>query len=179
MTDIAETTPLDEAPPVHQPLSPHLNGGVLRRAGLAALILGSVLTLTNQSGAVFGPENIERLPFLLVYLTPFVVVWISQLLGARQAAADTGRGKARGAAVESFASTALSHGIPKRAALVGLLVAGVNTAIVTGATLLEQGNLNALPLPLLSQAFTLPVLFGALSQAVAYRHAIAALRARH
>ncbi len=178
MTEAAGIAQFDEVPPAPQTPSPFPNGGVLRRAALVALILGSVLTLANQSGAVFGSENIQLLPFLLVYLTPFVVVTISQLLGARQATADAGWGKARGTAVESFASTALSHGIPTRAALVGFLVAGVNTAIVVIAALLERGSLDELPLPLLSQAFALPVLFGVLSQAVAYRRAALMLEGR-
>ena len=158
-----------------QILSPSLNGDVLRRAALVALILGSALTLTNQPGAIFGSENIRLLPLLLVYLTPFVVVSISQMLGAQRAAADARRGKACELGVETFASTAFSHGIPSRAAQVGFVVAGVNTAIVLTTSFLEQGNLNALPLPLLGQAFALPVLFGALSQAIAYRRAITAL----
>ncbi len=154
--------------------SPHLNGGVLRRAALVALILGSVLTLANQSGAVFGPEDIRLLPLLLVTLTPFVVVTISQLLGARQAAADNAR--SRGSAVETLTATAFSHGIPTRAGLMGLLAAGVNTTIVLMAALLEHGGLGQLPYPLLGQALVLPVLFGALSQAIAYRRVITAFR---
>ncbi len=176
MTKTVGIARFDEAPPAPRTLSPHLNGGVFRRAALVALILGSVLTLTNQSGAIFGQENVQLLPFLLVYLTPFVVVTISQVLGARQAAADAGAGKACGPAVETIASTAFSHGIPARAALLGLLVGGLNTVMVLSAALLEQGNLYALPVPLLGQAFTLPVLFGALSQAIAYRRAITAFR---
>ena len=42
-------------------------------------------------------------------------------------------------------------------------------------TLIEGGDLGALPLPLLAQAFSLPILFGVLSQAIAYRRAIARL----
>jgi hypothetical protein len=171
MTEAAGIAQFDETPPARRTPSPLPNGGVLRRAALVALILGSVLTVTNQSGAVFGSENIQLLPFLLVYLTPFVVVTISQLLGARQAVADVGRGKVRGTAAESFASTAFAHSIPRRAALVGLLVAGVNIGIVVIVALLERGSLDELPLALLGQAFALPVLFGVLSQAVAYRRA--------
>ncbi len=172
MTETAAIARLDEAAPRTRP--PHLNGGVLRRAALVALILGSVLTLANQSGAVFGPEIIQLLPLLLVYLTPFVVVTISQVLGARQAAADTAG--SRGPAVETFTSTAFSHGIPARAGLMGLAAAGVNAAIVVMAALLEHGGLGPLPYPLLGQALVLPVLFGALSQAIAYRRVITAFR---
>ena len=176
MTKTAGIARFDEAPPAPRTLSSHLNGGVFRRAALVALILGSVLTLTNQAGAVFGSESIQLLPLLLVYLTPFVVVTISQVLGARRAAADIRNARPLGPVVETIALTAFSHGIPTRAALLGFLVGGVNTAIVLSAALLEQGNLNALPVPLLGQTFTLPVLFGVLSQAIAYRRAITAFR---
>ncbi len=53
MTETAGIARLDVAAP--RTGSPHPNGGVFRRAALVALILGSVLTLANQSGAVFGP----------------------------------------------------------------------------------------------------------------------------
>ncbi len=109
MTETAGIAQFDEAPSAPRTPSPVPKGGVLRRAALVALILGSVLTLANQSSAVFGSENIQLLPLLLVYLTPFVVVTISQVLGARQAAADAGRGGTRGTAVESFASTVVGQ----------------------------------------------------------------------
>ncbi len=174
MTETAAIARLGEAPSAPRTRPPHLNGGVLRRAALVALILGSVLTLANQSGAVFGPEDIQLLPLLLVTLTPFVVVTISQLLGARQAAADNAG--SRGSAVETFTSTAFSHGIPARAGLMGLAAAGVNATIVAIAALLEHGGLGQLPLPLLGQALVLPALFGVLSQAIAYRRVITAFR---
>ncbi len=172
MTETAGIARLDAAAPWSRP--PHLNGGVLRRAALAALILGSVLTLLNQSGAVFGAEDIQLLPLLLVTLTPFVVVTISQLLGARQAAADNARSP--GSGDETLISTAFSHGIPARAGLLGLLAAGVNATLVVVAALLEHGGPGQLPYPLLGQALVLPVLFGALSQAIAYRRVITAFR---
>ena len=172
MTETAGIARLDVAAPRTRP--PHLNGGVLRRAALVALILGSVLTLANQARAVFGPENIQLLPLLLVYLTPFVVVTVSQLLGARQAAADNAR--SRGSGDETFASTAFSHGIPARAGLMGLAAAGVNATIVAMAALLEHGGPGQLPYPLLGQSLVLPMLFGVLSQAIAYRRVITAFR---
>ncbi len=178
MTETAGTAPLDRIPSGPQDLWSYLNGGMLLRAALVASILGSALTLANQAGAVFGPETIRLLPLSLVYLTPFVVVTISQLLGTRQAVAEVRRGGARRPAAETFGTTALSHGIPSRAAGLGLLAGSLNTAIVTTAAFLEQGNLNALPLPLLAQAFSLPLVFGALSQALAYRRAAKAFASR-
>ncbi len=158
-----------------QNLWAHLNGAVLRRAALVALILGSVLTLVNQWDAIFGSGTLELLPLALVYVTPFVVVAISQLFGARQAASDVERGTAGGPVEEDILATAISHGIPLRAALVGLMMGSANATITVAATLIEGGDLGALPLPLLAQAFSLPILFGVLSQATAYRRAMARL----
>ena len=158
-----------------QNLRAHLNGAVLRRAALVALILGGVLTLANQSGAVFGAETLELLPLALVYATPFFVVAISQLLGARQAASDVERGTAGGSVEEDLLATTVSHGIPLRATLVGLMMGSANAMITIAATLIERGTLGALPLPLLAQAFSLPIFFGVLSQAIAYRRAMARL----
>ena len=53
-----------------------------------ALILGTALTLVNQSGAVFGGGKVQLLPLVLVYATPFIVVAVSQILGIRRAHLD-------------------------------------------------------------------------------------------
>ncbi len=82
------------ADPGHPKLASLIDAGVIRRAGIVALILGSVLTLANQSGAIFGGGGVQVLPLILVYLTPFVVVTVSQVLGIRRALLDAGRGRA-------------------------------------------------------------------------------------
>ena len=68
----------------HPNLASLVDAGVVRRAGIVALILGSILTFANQPAAIFGKDAIQVLPLLLVYLTPFVVVAISQVLGIRR-----------------------------------------------------------------------------------------------
>ncbi len=82
------------ADPRHAKLASLIDAGVIRRAGIVALVLGSVLTLANQSGAIFGGGTVQVLPLVLVYLTPFVVVTVSQVLGIRRALLDAGRGRA-------------------------------------------------------------------------------------
>jgi hypothetical protein len=62
--------------------------------------------------------------------------------------------------------------------LLGLLVGGLNASLVTTVAFLESGNLGAMSWALLGQAFSLPVLFGVLSQAIAYRHASRRLQTR-
>ncbi len=150
-------------------LVPLITAQVLRRAAIIALVLGSVLTLANQFGAIFGDDHMQFLPLGLVYLTPFVVVTISQCLGMRQALTEAeynGRGDAPRSGV---VTTALSHGIPQRALLVSLIVGGVNTAIVAIVALIDGSNLASLPISPIGQAFILPLLFGLVSQSFAYR----------
>ena len=66
--------------------TPFISQEILRRAFVIALLLGSVLTLSNQPGAIFGDDEVRVLPLVLVYLTPFVVITVSQVLGLRRAA---------------------------------------------------------------------------------------------
>lgn len=148
-----------------------LNAAILRRAAVIALGLGSILTLANQAEAIFGAGKLQLLPLVLVYVTPFVVVTVSQLLGIQRAIGEARRGGRNDSADEPFLATALTHGIPSRALGLGLLVGGLNASLVTTVAFLESGNLGAVSWALLGQAFSLPVLFGVLSQAIAYRRA--------
>ncbi len=151
---------------------------MIRRAGIVALILGSVLTLANQSGAIFGGGRIQVLPLVLVYLTPFVVVTVSQVLGIRRALRDARRGQASAFTRDAFLATAISRGIPLRALLLGLIVGTVNTSIVISAALMDGGDLTDLPTAVIGQAFVLPMLFGLVSQAISYRRAALAIGRR-
>jgi hypothetical protein len=153
----------------HPKLASLIDADVIRRAGIVALILGSVLTLANQSGAVFGADTVQVLPLVLVYLTPFVVVTVSQVLGIRRALLDVRRGRASESPRGAFLATAISHGIPLRALLLGLIIGTVNTSIVVSAALMDGGDLADLPIALIGQAFVLPMLFGLVSQAISYR----------
>ena len=146
-----------------------VNADVIRRAGIAALVLGTALTLVNQSGAIFGQGAVQFLPLLLVYITPFVVVAFSQILGARRAHQDARSLQAF--ARESFVTSALSHAIPLRSVTMGVLVGSVNTSIVVFAAIMDGADLADLPTALIGQTFVLPMLFGLLSQTISYRRA--------
>ena len=154
-----------------------IDAGVIRRAGIVALLLGSVLTLANQSAAIFGGDAVEVLPLVLVYVTPFVVVTVSQVLGIRRALLDARRGRASVSPRDTFLATAVSRGIPLRSLLLGSIVGTANTSIVIFAALMEGGNLADLPTALIGQAFVLPMVFGLVSQAISYRRAAAAFSA--
>lgn len=142
---------------------------VITRAAIVAVLLGSTLALLNQSGAIVGASPIQWLPLILAYLTPFLVVSISQALGIREARKTLAwMTELR----ESFLETLISRGIPARAFALGLAAGGINTAIVASAALIAGRGLDQLPLALIVQALTLPVLFGALSQAMSFRRTI-------
>ncbi len=166
------------ADPGHPKLASLIDADVIRRAGIVALILGSVLTLTNQSGAIFGADTVQVLPLVLVYVTPFVVVTVSQVLGIWRALLDVRRGRAPDFPQGAFLATVISHGIPFRALLLGSIVGTANTSIVVSAALIGGGNFADIPTALIGQAFVLPMLFGLVSQAVSYRRAALAIGQR-
>lgn len=167
MTGAAEATIVSDGQSASPDLWSLLNAGALGRAAVVALGLGTVLTVANQAQAIFGADPLQILPLVLVYLTPFVVVAVSQLLGAQQAKRD-----ARGVPThETFLSTTLRHGIPSRALRLGFLVGGLGASLVMTVALVERGDLATVSWASLAQGFTLPVLFGVLSQAIAYRRA--------
>jgi hypothetical protein len=155
-----------------------VDAGVVRRAGIVALILGSVLTLANQSDAVFGDGTIDTLQLVLFFLTPFIVVTISQVLGIRRALSDAGQGRPPASPQNTFFTTAVSHGIPMRSLLVGLVTGTVNLAIVSAATLIDGGALSDIPSGPVAQAYILPTLFGLVSQTMSYRRATRAIGVR-
>ncbi len=160
------------------PVQPGLIGladkTVFIRASLVAAVLGSVLTVLNQPAAVFGTRPFDTLPLALVYLTPFVVVVASQLLGKRQAFGDAGViGYRR---VPGLIATASGNGIPARAVAVGLVVGSLNTGLVAAVAISAGDGLSSLPAALIAQAFILPIIFGLLSQALAYWRTLAVLQ---
>lgn len=145
---------------------------ILGRALIIALLLGSVLALTNQSGSIFGDDALQILPLALAYLTPFVVVTLSQVLGLRRATIDARPLSSFAHRDAAFLATAMSHGIPRRALLVALAIGTANTTIVASSALMASGSLSNLPNALIAQAFVLPMLFGMLSQTISYRRAV-------
>jgi hypothetical protein len=70
---------------------------------------------------------------------------------------------------ESLIATAFSHGIPARALTIGLSAGAVNTAIILSEAFSSPAGIATASMPLLAQVYSLPILFGVLSQAVAYR----------
>jgi hypothetical protein len=152
----------------HQPdLIPSPFAGVTKRAAIVAVVLGCALTGINQSEAAFGNQNVRYLPMALNFIIPFIVVTISQILGIRKALSDALTSG------ESPLRTAFSHGIPIRAILLGLFAGSLNAAIASAVAYSNDGNLANLPITALAQAYSLPVVFGILSQTISYRRTMA------
>jgi len=147
---------------------------VIIRAAIVAAILGSVVTLINQPGWVAGTEPLQVLQFVLVFLLPFGVVAAAQIVGARQAQRDSAE-QGTSPKREGFASTISSHGIPTRAAAISVFFGSVNAIAVASQTLVYGNDLATIEIVPLGQAFVLPLVFGLISQAIAYRR----LRFRH
>ena len=152
----------------HQPNNPILKQ-VLARSFVVAIVLGSCLTLLNQSDAFIGQADIQWLPLMLMYFTPFLVVTVSQFTGARAAQNTTSR---ETGASEKFLTTLFSHRILMRAAVLALAVGCFNTAIIAGESILAGRDHEQLPMILIVQSVLLPLMFGALSQTLSFRRAI-------
>lgn len=147
-----------------------VNRAVFLRSTIVAVVIGSVLTLINQSEWVVGSDPLQLLPLILAFLTPFLVVTISQVVAARRAFIDS-VGHGAPASPEGFVATTISHGIPARAVAIGLTIGSINAVIILAGALLRSGNFAAPPIALLGQVYALPLFFGALSQAISYRRA--------
>jgi hypothetical protein len=138
------------------------------RASIVAIIIGSILTVINQYEWIVESSSLQLLPLILVFLLPFAVVTVAQLAGVRRARIDAAVHNAT-VSPESFTATMVRHGIPARAVVIGLVFGSLNAIIVLTNAFLRSGDLVAVPLVPLAQAYLLPFLFGALVQTVSYR----------
>jgi hypothetical protein len=145
-----------------------LNRAILFRATIVAIMIGSILTLVNQSGWVFGSDSLQLLQLILVFGLPFGVVTVSQIVGLRRAHLDS-VGQTTHTIPKSIMATAVSHGIPARAVVIGLVFGTLNASIVLADTLLRSDDLAAVSVVSLGQAYVLPLVFAVLSQVVSYR----------
>lgn len=141
---------------------------VLRRAAVIGAAIGSALALINQGTALFGEAPVQTLPLILGFATPCAVIAFSQVLGHR---AYWRRAVTGGGNDESVWRTLIGHGIPVRALAVAALVGSLMTPIIIALS--SDGAASASPIPWdqVAQVYGLPLVFGVLSQALAYRRA--------
>lgn len=150
----------------------YLNANVLKRALRLALIIGCTLTLINQFDALFGNASFKQLSLILVFVTPFVVITISQLVATHRAVSDSICGQISEKNTP-FIITLMSHGILFRALLISFIIGSVNSLFILIDTFYQTTSIANAPLPLLAQVYILPFIFGTLSQALAYRRYVA------
>jgi len=149
----------------------YIDTTVFKRASVLALIIGFMLTLGNQTEAVFGVGSFVKLQLILAFTTPFIVITLSQLGAIHQANIDLIEG---GLILksETFITSISTHNIPARALIISMIVGGVSSLIILTNTVLLTGGLENTPWPQLAQSYVLPFIFGALSQALTYRRSI-------
>ena len=131
---------------------------VILRAAIVAALLGPVLNLANQWGAIRA-GTIDALAAVLFFSTPFLTVFISQLVAYRAAA----REHADDAAQIGLVALTL------RAAAIGTVLATFNISLLVGAAAVAGGEPRSLPIALAVQSLLLPNLFSAVSQYLTHR----------
>ena len=151
----------------------YLNSAVLIRSFLMALIIGSLLTLLNQSDALFSDAAFEWFRLISVFVTPFMVIAISQLVATQQAVNDIARNQT-GAVYPQFVGTLFAHNIPFRALMIGLVIGSTNSLIILINAYFQTGDFSDVSLSVLVQFYVLPFVFSALSQTLTYRRSVAA-----
>ncbi len=152
----------------------HLDTNILKRASIMAFIIGSILILSNQSGAVFGDDSFKQPQLMLAFLTPFLVVTLSQLVAIQRAIIDRSY-SATTVKATGFFNTIINHNIPFRAIVISLIIGSLSSVIILINTIFQTGDITNTPLPLLVQSYLLPLIFGALSQTLTYRRHVGLL----
>ena len=145
-----------------------MNRPIVLRSTIVAVVFGSILTFINQPGWVSGNEPLQLLPFMLVYLTPFAVVILAQIAGVRQAHIDSS-GQGMPLNPEGLITTIVSHGISARAVVIGAGFGSLNAILNVADEFSRSGDLAALEIAPLGQAYVLPLVIGLVSQAISYR----------
>jgi hypothetical protein len=144
---------------------------VLLRSAVVAVVIGSALTIVNQSAWIAGRAPLQVLQMAQVFATPFAVVAISQIVAIRRALIDSAK-RQTSVSSESLMATTMSHGIPRSAFVIGMMIGSVNAIITLSTAFIQSDDLTAISYVPLAQAYALPLLFGLMSQAISYRRVI-------
>lgn len=150
-------------------ITPYPIAQIASRGLVVSVVLGTTLTLITQPDAAFGDAKFEKLQTALMFITPFFVVSISQIFGIRE-----GR-RARSQGVhpnKGFVTDMFSHGIPLRAAGLGLATGIINTSLAATEIVMAGQSLAQLSVGLIAQALFLPMSFGAISQTLSFRRTL-------
>ncbi|MEH6346407.1 MAG: hypothetical protein V7785_15040, partial [Bermanella sp.] len=143
----------------------HLTFDVIKRSLILSMIIGSALTLLNQTSAIFGQGEFQLIPTVFMFITPFIVITLSQLVAAEQARIDCINGQNINPDI-SFLNILVNRNIGMRALIIALIMGLTNCTLMGLISLGIDGSLSLLSENLVFQFFILPLLFGALSQAI-------------
>jgi len=142
----------------------------LKRSVIIAAIIGSVLTFVNQTSAILGNESLVKFKLILVFVLPFIVISISQVLGKYQAEIDKVDSQFQ-FSHEKLLKTMVSHNIPVRALVICLIVGSLASVVTLSNFLLHDKNTN-IDWYFMSQPYLFSLFFGAFSQAISYQRHI-------
>lgn len=131
---------------------------VILRAAIVAALLGPVLNLANQWGAIRA-GTIDALAAVLFFSTPFLTVFISQLVAYRAVA----RVLADNTAQIGLVALTL------RATAIGTILAMLNISLLVGVAAVAGSEPPSFPIALAVQSLLLPTLFSAASQYLTHR----------
>jgi hypothetical protein len=147
-----------------------LDGQLLKRSTILAFIIGSLLTLINQPLAVFGDQLFVKIQLILVFVLPFIVITLSQIFGKKQAEIYQMDNQFK-FYPEGLVTTILNHNIAIRAFIISLVAGSVASIVILFNAYLEV-LYKEVDLLFMIQPYVFSFVFGALSQALAYRRVI-------
>lgn len=149
----------------------NLKSTVIPRAIILSLVIGSIINLVNQYDALFSSNRLQLLQLMQTYLTAFAVVLYAQCAALNRALSDIHSDHSSGN-MGHLLSTPISHGIPKRAFVIGLVAGSINTAILFISNYINSGGINELPISQIVQFYLIPLFFGVLTQTLFYQRTI-------
>jgi len=138
---------------------------VLKRSLILSIIIGVILTLLNQPSAIFGQAELKLLPTIFMFITPLIVITLSQLVANEQARIHEVNGQ-NSARDSGFLNVLFNHNIGLRALIIAVVMGLINCILMGLISLYENGSLSLLSTSLVLQFFILPLIFGAVSQTI-------------
>ncbi len=141
----------------------YLTLDVLKRSLILSMIIGVTLTLLNQPSVILGQAEFKWVTTIFMFITPFIVITLSQLVANEQARIDWPHGQ-NGVQESGFLNILFNHNIATRAFFIALAIGLINCILMGLISLYKNGNMSLLSTELVLQFFILPFIFGVFSQ---------------
>jgi hypothetical protein len=152
---------------------PIISIDMVKRATVIAIAIGLILNVINQGPALLAGDPLSPLSAILVFASPFFVVLISQMIATRHALKTAPAGHSNTA---SFVEMLLGHGFLATALMIAMTSVSINTVLIAGNNFATTAQIGPLALPVLAQAFVLPLVFSVLSLTQTYRRTMRTLQ---